>query len=83
VKEKVIGVWGKWANSVIFFGGEFDLWHQFSPAANTKYDSAAADPSARQADTRHEPQLQESQEQLFGESLAMAVLPQVELSSSL
>ena len=31
------------------------LWQQFSPIANTKYDSAAADQSSRQADTRHEP----------------------------
>ena len=31
------------------------LGQQFSPIANTKYDSAAADQSSRQADTRHKP----------------------------
>jgi hypothetical protein len=37
-------------------GGELDpLGQQLSPVANTKCDSAAADQSARQADTRHEP----------------------------
>ena len=37
-----------------FLGGKPDLWLQFSPLANTKYDSAAADQSSRQADTRLE-----------------------------
>ena len=38
-----------------FFGGELDLWQQFSPIANTKYKSAAADQSSRQADITHKP----------------------------
>ena len=40
---------GKW----LVLGGELSLLgQQFSPVANTKYDSAAADQSSRQAD-RH------------------------------
>ena len=36
--------------------GKLDLlWQQFSPVANTKYDSGGADQSSKQADTRHEP----------------------------
>ena len=36
-----------------FFGGELDVrGEQFGPAANTKWNSAAADPSFRQADAR-------------------------------
>ena len=31
------------------------LSQQFSPVANTKWDSAAADPSSRQADNSHKP----------------------------
>ena len=34
--------------------GELDLGQQFSPVANTKYNSAAADQSSRQTDTKHE-----------------------------
>ena len=30
------------------------LWQQFSPVANTKSESAAADQSSRQADSTHE-----------------------------
>jgi hypothetical protein len=37
-------------------GDELDLlWHQVSAVANSKYDSAAADQSSRQPDTRHKP----------------------------
>jgi hypothetical protein len=35
--------------------GELDLGQQFSPVANTKYNSAAADQSSRQTDPRHKP----------------------------
>jgi hypothetical protein len=36
-------------------GAKLDLWQQFSPVANTKYDSGAADQSSRQTDTTQEP----------------------------
>jgi hypothetical protein len=46
-------MWQKW---VYLVGGKLDLlWQQFISAANTKYNSAAADQSSRQADTRHKP----------------------------
>ena len=48
-------MWGKWTYSAIVLWGELDLLaQQFSPIANTKYDSAAADQSSRQADSTHE-----------------------------
>ena len=44
-----------------FLGGELDLFCQkFNPVAITKYDSATADKSSRQADARHKQQLQSS-----------------------
>jgi hypothetical protein len=40
-------------------GGELDLlWQQFSPMANTKHKSAAAEQSSRQADSTQNWQLQ-------------------------
>jgi hypothetical protein len=57
-KRKVIRIWEKRTYSavVLWRGGECDLLsQQFRSIANTKYDSAAAVQSSRQADTRHEP----------------------------
>jgi hypothetical protein len=51
-KRKVIRIRGKWTYSAIVL---HLLWQQFSLIANIKYDSAAADQSSRQADTRHDP----------------------------
>jgi hypothetical protein len=53
VEEKSLGCEGSGLVQQLFLGGELDLLgQQFSPVANTKYDSAAADQSSRQADTR-------------------------------
>jgi hypothetical protein len=39
---------------VQFFGSELGVWQQFSPIANTKYNSASEDQSSGQVYTTHE-----------------------------
>ena len=54
--RKVIKMWEKWTCVTIVLWGQaqssFDL--QFSPVANTKYDSVAEDQSSGEADTKQE-----------------------------
>jgi hypothetical protein len=54
-REKLLRYRGSGAVQQEFFGGQLDLLgQQFSPVSNTNYDSAAADQSSGQVDTRHE-----------------------------
>jgi hypothetical protein len=53
-REELLGYGEVEQFSISSLGGELHLlWQQFSPTANTKYDSAAIVESSRQADSRH------------------------------